>query len=261
MKCNAWKKIPVLLIGSLMFIACGDGGSSTSAEDSSASGIPGSSGSVVIPGSSSSGIVYGVLADTRDSKSYKTVVIGTQTWMAENLNHPLHESFCYDNLESNCEKYGRLYRFWQAMGLTGNLSAADIPDPNGITQGICPAGWHIPNVAEWEQLRDFVQLNNGGVPAATSLMSKTGWSVSGGTDEFGFNGQPGGQATKGYNGFGFSYKGSWGMWWTPEVIPIPPTNVFGTKAYAFQLNEDSKTFQSSEYEQQDYLSVRCVQDN
>jgi len=103
-------------------------------------------------------------------------------------------------------------------------------------------------------------LNNGEGHAAISLMSKIGWSVGGGTDEFGFNGLPGGQGTHGYSsGISFYYKGSEGMWWTTQVIPNLPTDAFGTEAYAFDLNEDLKTFRGTKYKQQDYLSVRCVQ--
>ena len=118
------------------FAACGDdGGSATrpSEESSSSVALSSSSSSAVIPGSSSvtqgpgteSGInsVEGSLTDTRDGHSYKTVTIGSQTWMAQNLNYETANSYCYRNNASNCTKYGRLYTWAAAMDSVGSWSA------------------------------------------------------------------------------------------------------------------------------------------
>ncbi|MCL2183803.1 MAG: fibrobacter succinogenes major paralogous domain-containing protein [Chitinispirillia bacterium] len=135
----------------------------------------------------------GSFTDKRDGKTYRTVKIGKQTWMAENLNYKIGKSVCYDNKESNCRKYGRLYDWNTALKA-------------------CPAGWHLPSDEEWTALTDFV---GGEETAGTKLKSKTGWSTDKGykaaTDDYGFSALPGGY---GGSGGSFNYAGSIGSWWS-----------------------------------------------
>jgi len=120
--------------------------------------------------------------DARDGKSYKKTTIGAQTWMAENLNYD-GAGVCYDNIDANCTKYGRLYSWIAATS-------------------VCPAGWHLPSNAEWTELVTFV-----GSPAGQKLKSTTGWNSDGfGTDNYGFTALPGGS----YNG---NNAGTYGYWW------------------------------------------------
>ena len=112
---------------------------------------------------------YGKLTDERNGQEYKTVKIGKQVWMAENLNYETDESYCYNDSAEYCTKYGRLYT-WSAA-----LNA-------------CPTGWHLPSQNEGMTLYYSV---GGRDTAAKMLKSVNGWNDDGaGTDSFGFSALP-----------------------------------------------------------------------
>lgn len=124
---------------------------------------------------------YGELTDNRDGQTYKTVKIGDQWWMAENLNFDPGQggsddakydwSWCYKDNADNCVKYGRLYT-WAAATTA------------------CPSGWHLPTKAEFETLFTAV----GGLSTAGEVLKSTsGWYSSGnGTDAYSFSALPAG---------------------------------------------------------------------
>ena len=104
--------------------------------------------------------------DVRDGQAYKTVKIGDQWWMAENLNFRTDSSFCFDHEERNCTMYGRLYT-WAAAS------------------SACPSGWHLPSVTEFENLFTAV---GGSSTGGLKLKATSSWYDGGnGTDDFGFS--------------------------------------------------------------------------
>ena len=107
-------------------------------ESSSSAVTPKSSGGETGVSSSGTSAEYGTLLDSRDGKSYKTVVIGGKTWMAENWNFATDSSFCYDDTPANCTKYGRLYQESDAVKA-------------------CPEGWRIPTADDWMDLRNTAE--------------------------------------------------------------------------------------------------------
>ncbi len=145
-------------------------------------------------------------------KTYKTTDIGTQVWMAENLNYETDSgSYCLREKATNCDSYGRLYT-WSAAT---NGAKPSNNDPSGI-KGVCPTGWHIPSDLEWDTLFDYVVddagLAEGGTNSwsegAEKLKTTTGWQASEGVssdDAYGFSAVPAGLSTQigvyGNNGF------------------------------------------------------------
>jgi len=167
------------------------------------SGSPSSSGSgegssASVPGGSSDASTYdvvtGTFTDFRDGQIYRTVKIGDQVWMAENLNYETDNSYCYNDESDNCDTYGRLYTWAAAVGreedecgygYTCGLGSGDI-------RGACPEGWHLPSNDEWNAL---FMAAGGSSTAGSKLKSATGWTAySGITNEnaFGFSALPAG---------------------------------------------------------------------
>ncbi|WP_295067833.1 fibrobacter succinogenes major paralogous domain-containing protein [uncultured Fibrobacter sp.] len=148
---------------------------------------------------SETSVSTGTMTDSRDGQTYKTVTIGTQTWMAENLNYETENSYCYKDSASYCTKYGRLYTWAAAMDSVGTLSTNGKGCGYGITcsptypvRGICPEGWHLPTKADFETL--FTAVGGKSI-AGQKLKSVTGWTTYSGVtneDAFTFSALPAG---------------------------------------------------------------------
>lgn len=160
--------------------------------------------------------------DSRDGQTYKTVVVGTQTWMAQNLNYKTDDSYCYDDDDVSCSQYGRLYTWDAAMNA-------------------CPDGWHLPTDAEWEVLRKAVDDGSGN--SGTNLKSGT-W---GGADAIGFSAFLAGYRDDNGNYGGMNYYAD--FWSSSE---------HGDKVGLMYLHRDSRDmFLESAAKGRGY-SVRCI---
>ena len=240
------------------------GTSGDSADSGSANSGTGSSSSSVGPISTTSVITdylnpeksYGDLIDERDGQLYKTITIGTQTWMAQNLNF-LYEkgtshSFCFGDDPANCEKYGRLYTWSAALDSAGLYSEDGLGCGGGATcgyfpvlRGVCPEGWHVPSDEEFETLRSFVS-------SAGDLQALGFAEWSGATNTSGFSAIPSGFYTYNYgdNKADYYNLGEVARYWSRSEGASNP--------YALVIKSSQKLEGTNDTD--DRLSVRCIKD-
>ena len=212
----------------------------------------------------SSSVFEGTLEDDRDGQVYRTVTIGTQTWMAENLNFDVTGSYCYDDESSNCEEYGRLYTWSAAMDSAAIFSSngkgcgkGKICFPTYPVRGVCPSGWHLPSYGDWSTLLSAVDYDRFMV-SDVKLKSKSGWQEEwhdgtnmdgNGSDEYAFSIIPSG--AKIVNGK-YYYKGTKAYFWlsTEQNRDYAENYYVGSKESSY-LSDDYKQYA---------FSVRCVKD-
>ena len=187
----------------------------------------------------SSELKTGRMTDPRDGKTYKIVKIGNQTWMAENLNYETRDSYCYEDKESNCEKYGRLYT-WSAA------------------KNACPEGWHLSSIEEWD---DLFYAIGGEVTAAQKLKSSSGWfkceNNGNNTDDFGFSLLSAGFYAKGQPNSGYVHEGSETLLWSTTEdgsSDVYYKNLFCSGVGMHQEEKDIISYRDFA------VSVRCLQD-
>ena len=95
-------------------------------------------------------------SSSKTSKTYEFVKLGSQEWMTENLDEPVEGSRCYEDDSENCEKYGRLYTWADAMKVGIDYDRNELGKIKLPHQGICPDGSHIPSYDEWQQLETYL---------------------------------------------------------------------------------------------------------
>lgn len=187
----------------------------------------------------------GAFKDTRADREYRWVRIGKQVWMAENLDFPVRAgSWCYDNNENNCSKYGRLYDWETATR-------------------VCPDGWHLPGDEEWKELeralgmsiKESEKISFRGYNEGGKLKSDRddGWKSpnKGSTDETGFTALP-----SGYRSGTGEYKGFFNsaIFWTS-------TENGGSDAYYRELYFNRPDIYRNYTGKINAFSVRCVKNN
>ena len=203
---------------------------------------------------------YGPNITDSEGNSYKTVKIGTQTWMAENLKVSKYSDGTtipniidnaqwsqlttgawsyYNNDAANNAKYGKLYN-WYAVSKTTNGN-----------KNVCPTGWHVPTDAEWKVLTDYL----GGDSIAGGKLKEVGttsWKSpnTDATNTSLFTGLPGGYRFN--NGY-CNYIGSIGYWWSS-------TEYYAFNAWGRALVDNDGNADRGGDDKGVGLSVRCLRD-
>ncbi len=208
----------------------------------------------------------GILLDSRDNKSYKTVTIGTQTWMAENLNfgtridgsgdqtdNDIIEKYCYSDDPVNCATYGGLYQWDEMMQYVTT---------EGV-QGVCPTGWHLPTDTEWKTLEmelgmTTAEANSSGYRGADQGSQLAGneplWT-NGSLDQNGVFGSSGFAALpSGYRDFfgSFNAQSAGAYFWSSSES--------GVNAWVRSLYYNNPKVNRNTYSKAYGFSVRCVRD-
>jgi uncharacterized protein (TIGR02145 family) len=206
-------------------------------------------------------ITYGNMTD-QEGNTYKTVTIGTQTWMADNLRVTHYRNgdpityisggsewlgntegaYCrYGNNSKNSKTYGKLYN-WYAVDDSRNL---------------CPTGWHVSTNSEWSIMIDYM----GGESVAGDKLKETGkahWDYdpdNDATNESGFSALPGGHLF----GWQFQFVGAYGYWWTSTVATVYPESD-SSFAWTVGMGYGNKEVFRLSSEKITGKSVRCVKD-
>jgi uncharacterized protein (TIGR02145 family) len=192
---------------------------------------------------------YDSFTDARDGETYRTIKIGDQVWMAENLRFNANGSFAPDNDEANVKKFGRLYTWTTALDIpeafTVQSTAKDLEMYNRMRdknyKGIAPEGWHIPSNKEWETLLSHLEAKSDG----TELRGKCNWQKPG-KDSFGFFALPAGYR---FDNGNFCHFGRRARFWSKDE--------YG-KANAFRLSITNNSVDIEGIYRSDAVSIRCV---
>lgn len=200
--------------------------------------------------------VTAMLLDKRDLKSYKTVIIGKQHWMAENLNYAdsvnypgmKKRNWCYKNSLDSCNKYGRLYTWAASMDSAGTFSSngkfcggGQTCSPAYPVRGICPEDWHLPTSVEWRTLYSTM----GSSPYAMQAKGFENWPNA--TDAYGFSALPAGS----YDSYLGSFGSEAGFWSATEG------GNGGADNWYLRANSAGSVMSNHKY---NGFSIRCVKD-
>jgi uncharacterized protein (TIGR02145 family) len=209
------------------------------------------------------------LLDTRDGRSYATVLIGSQCWMAQNLNYGtriaggleqtdnnIPEKYCFWNNDGTCNGwYGALYQWAEmlqyANGATNTTSWSS--PPSGYVQGLCPVGWHIPTDYEWWLLGELVGGNNiGGGKLKEAGYDHWWYPNTGATNESSFTALPAGYRKSADLGWADDF--GYAMFWT---LDEGSSWQAWRRCLAYDINY---IVRDANHNKRDGMSVRCVKD-
>jgi uncharacterized protein (TIGR02145 family) len=208
------------------------------------------------------GVVHGNFTDTRDGTRYKTVTIGTQTWMAENL--------AYLPEVSPTREGSRSEPYFYVLGYAGNEIETAKESENYIKYGAsynwaaameaCPSGWHLPSDNEWMELELAIGMSlseaekNGwrGTDEGMKLKNNTGWLDGwNGTNEFGFAMLPGGFR---FRDGQLEMPNNRGRWWSS-------TEYDTEKSWRRGVDFNNTRIGRYVYHKEFGFNVRCIKDS
>jgi len=209
-------------------------------------------------------IETGIKAKDFDGNIYKTVVIGTQRWMAENLRVTHYPDGTFiPNVTDDTE--------WSNLGDNNTDDAYcfyDTDSGNGAlytyaaAKNACPTGWHLPSDDEWKTLEMFLGMSQNeadkikwrGTDEGTKLKAKSGWNNNGnGNDDYGFTALP--EGYRNYESGLFEETGNYGRWWSSTENSDNSDN-----AYLRDLSYEQTKIYRKSYPKSTGSSVRCVKD-
>ncbi len=243
-------------------------------------------------------IEYGTITDERDGQIYRTVEIAKggykQVWMAENLKYAdsvntsslIKNCWCYEDNESYCAVFGRLYSWTAAVDSVALANDPTNPQEcsikkvcdrvsldeveNNPIQGICPSGWHLPSRYEWRALMDVIDEE----VTSVKWRSKTGWNRDPGTDDYGFSVLIAGQkynVATGMDAFemlGHTYF--WSSTLDVLAINVEPTMVYSESRDEYWLERNAVILQTEINKgrigsfgnaEKEGFSIRCIKNS
>ena len=243
LRCSVMTKQILLFAPVLLLWACGD-------SSSDSVGTSPIQAAEIIP-----------FTDSRDGQVYKTVVIGSQTWMAENLNYETKGSCCV-----RCAEMKTVNVNYAPGGYLSQSYCAKCSEYGGrlytwdVATTACPSGWHLPSQDEWSTLFNAVKLGDPLAHIDTRLKSTTDWNNYGNTDDFSFSALPVGHSgiSVGPYGSGDCYNhegtGDYAYFWSS-------TEVDNLTAYYMYLSKyGNAAISTFDFGKSSGFSVRCVKD-
>ncbi len=200
------------------------------------------------------------ITDNRDTNNpvYETVEIGNQCWLKRNLNigtyvtgtatqtnNGVIEKYCYGNITANCDTYGGLYQYDEAV----NYYSA-VPTETDVIQGICPVGWHIPRDSEWNTLVAYL----GGESVAGDKMKNFGFSPWYDTNIT--------KNSSGFTAYGAGHRDHIGRFNSLGAVAFFWSSLSGdaTNASYRHINSDESALHRVCYSRSSGVSVRCIKD-